>query len=79
MQVCVCYSSRQRRVPWSPEGPRAGPTHGVCVFLKLLGPSPGPQGVGLPTDQDLGIVPVRKTSEGRDLGIVPWSLRAQGR
>ena len=22
---------------------------GVCVFLKLLGPSPGPQGVGLPT------------------------------
>ena len=21
----------------------------VCVFLKLLGPSPGPQGVGLPT------------------------------
>ena len=25
--VCVCYSSRQRRAPWSPEGP-AGPTHG---------------------------------------------------
>ena len=30
--VCVCYSSRQRRVPWSPE---------VCVFLKLRGPDPG--------------------------------------
>ena len=31
----MCYSSRQRRVPWSPEGP-AGPTQ--CVFLKLRGP-----------------------------------------
>ena len=27
VQLCVWYSSRQRRVPWSPEGP-AGPTHG---------------------------------------------------
>ena len=35
--------------------------------------------VGTWAGRDLGIVPVRKTSEGRDLGIVPWSLRAQGR
>ena len=36
--VCVCYSSRQRRVPWSPEGPAGRsytPTHGptsVCAY-----------------------------------------------
>ena len=35
-ELCVCYSSRQRRVPWSPEGP-AGPTHGVCVIAHANG------------------------------------------
>ena len=36
-----------------------------CFFLKLLGPSPGPQGVGLPT-RDTGVgVPV---CAGRRIG-----------
>ena len=49
-------------------GPGSGPrsfknthTQCVCVFLKLLGPSPGPQGVGLPT-RDTGVCVCYTTS-----------------
>ena len=90
----VCYSSRQRRVPWSAEGPAGlvcvwysseahangvpgspeGPTPvllTVCVFLKLIGPSPGPQGVGLPT-RDTGAAQVAPhRTDSRQKRIVP--------